>query len=205
MRKSSFTYNHWYFSVALAGFRGIAIALRVTAFVVAADAISGSGIRPAWTQQQTAPVKLPIVKQIALTEKQIQGMIAASKDIQKIFDYAAEDINKLKPETVALLDDVARKNGLSSYNEYDDVSNNVGLVLGGYDPVTRKYVGKDALIKLRIARVNADRKLSAEDRKEALQSLSDDRQLPLAPVENKNNIALVLKYIDKLSAALDGD
>jgi hypothetical protein len=71
--------------------------------------------------------------------------------------------------------------------------------------VTRKYVGKDALIKLRIARVNADRKLSAEDRKEALQSLSDDRQLPLAPVENKNNIALVLKYIDKLSAALDGD
>jgi hypothetical protein len=145
------------------------------------------------------------VKQIALTEKQIQGMIAASKDIQKIFDYAAEDINKLKPETVALLDDVARKNGLSSYNEYDDVSNNVGLVLGGYDPVTRKYVGKDALIKLRIARVNADRKLSAEDRKEALQSLSDDRQLPLAPVENKNNIALVLKYIDKLSAALDGD
>lgn len=204
MRKSASTRCYRYSSM-MTRIRAIIVAFGFVCFAVTTAAITGFGVSHAWAQQQTSPVKLPTVKQISLTEKQIQGVIAASKDIQKIFDYVAEDINKLKPETVALLDDVARKNGLSGYEEYDDVSNNIGLVLGGYDSVTRKYVGKDALIRLRIARVKADKKLSAEDRKEALQSLSDDRQLPLAPVENKNNIALVLKYIDKLSAEPGGD
>jgi hypothetical protein len=195
---------HWRYSIAVldAGVR----AMVLTCLVLAAISVSGMTSKPAHAQQQTVPLlaqSLPHVEQILLTEKHIQGMIAASKDMRVITDNAPEDIDKLTPKTVALLDAVARKNGLNSYEEYKSVGDNVGLVLGGYDEVTRKYVGKSALIKLRIARVQADKKMSAEDKQEALGDFDLDRQLPLPPVENKNNIALVLKYADRLSASAD--
>jgi hypothetical protein len=195
---------HWRYSIAVldAGVR----AMVLTCLVLAAISVSGMTSKPAHAQQQTVPLlaqSLPHVEQILLAEKHIQGMIAASKDMRVITDNAPEDIDKLTPKTVALLDAVARKNGLNSYEEYKSVGDNVGLVLGGYDEVTRKYVGKSALIKLRIARVQADKKMSAEDKQEALGDFDLDRQLPLPPVENKNNIALVLKYADRLSASAD--
>ena len=67
-------------------------------------------------QAQFASPNLPPVGQIALTEKQIKGLLAASKDIAAITDNAREDINKLSPETRAKLDVVARKNGLAGYD-----------------------------------------------------------------------------------------
>jgi hypothetical protein len=82
---------------------------------------------------------------------------------------------------------------------------NVGLVFGGFDTVTRKYVGKEALIKARIARVQADTQMSADRKKEALQGIKDGRQLPLPLVEHKNNIDLVVKYFDQLAATTRGD
>jgi hypothetical protein len=187
-----------------------AAVLRVAFCFIAAMAVASSGDALAQTQPQAASPqssarKLPPVKQMALTEKQIQGAIAASKDIHAITDSAPEDVDKLSAKTEALLDVVARKNGLASYDEYKSISENAGLVFGGYDPVTRKYVGKEALIKLRIARVRADKKMPAEDKKEALQDLNDDLQFPLPLVENMGNIALVVKYLDRLSAAMRGD
>jgi hypothetical protein len=143
------------------------------------------------------------VKQIALTEKQVKGVIAASKDIDFITDNAGEDIGDLKPETIAKLDVVARRNGRASYAEYLNVSDNIGLVIGGYDTVSRKYVGKEALTRLKAARIRADRKMSATDKKEALDELSG--QLPLEAVEHKGNIPLVVKYADQLSATSRGD
>src|ERR1700730_13162834 len=191
-------------------FFSAAVVLRVAFCFIAAMAVASSGDALAQTQPQAASPqssarKLPPVKQTALTEKQIQGVIAASKDIHAITDSAPEDIDKLSAKTVALLDVVARKNGLASYDEYKSISENVGLVFGGYDTATRKYVGKEALIKLRIARVRADKKMPAEDKKEALQDLNDDLQFPLPLVENRDDIALVVKYLDRLSATMRGD
>jgi hypothetical protein len=115
-----------------------------------------------------------------------------------------EDIDRLSPKTTARLDAVARRNGLASYDEYKTVSENVGLVFGGIDIVTRKYVGKDALIKARIARVQADKKMSADAKEEALQDIKDDLQFPLPKVEYKSNIDLVIKYADELEATMRG-
>jgi hypothetical protein len=162
------------------------------------------------TQQQAAPTQvappeLPAVKQIALTEKQIKGLLAASKDIDAITDNAPEDIDKLSPKTIAQLDAVAKRNGLSSYAEYINVNENIGLVLGGVDPVTRKYVGKEAWVKAKIARVRADKKMSEDSKKEALQELYDNLEIPLPPTQYKTNIALVVRYLDKLNAAMRGD
>jgi hypothetical protein len=73
------------------------------------------------------------VRQIALTEKQIKGMLAASKDMDVITDNAPEDIDKLSAETTEKLDAVARRNGLASYDEYKVIGENIGLVFGGFD------------------------------------------------------------------------
>jgi hypothetical protein len=173
------------------------------AWLLASMAIGSNSGALAQAQQQKAPTQvaspqLPPVKQIALTEKQIKGLLAASKDVDAITSSAAEDIDKLSPETTAKLDAVARSNGLASYDEYNSVSENIGLVLGGFDPLTRKYVGKGALVKKEMARVRADKKMSADNKKEALQNFKDQLQLPLAHVKNRRNIDLVATYYDQI-------
>src|SRR6202012_1855873 len=62
-----------------------------------------------------------VIEQIVLNDKLIKGMLAASKDVDQITDNAPENINELKPETVAKLDAVARRCGLASYAEYISV------------------------------------------------------------------------------------
>jgi hypothetical protein len=145
------------------------------------------------------------VRQLHLTEKQILSAIAAAPTIRESTDNASEDIDKLKPETVAKLDMVASKYGLSGYDEYKMIMENVGLVLAGTDPLTKKYVGREALIKLKISRVRAGKKMSAADRKEMLADLNDEFQFALPPVKYKENIDLVLKHSDALEKNMSGD
>lgn len=186
-----------------------AAALSIACLVASMAIVFAGGALAQATQQaapvQGAPQKLPPVKQMALTEKQIRGLLAASKDINSITDSAPEDINRLTPKTTAQLDVVARRNGLASYDEYNSVDANIGLVTGGFDPVTRKYLGKEALVKVQMAQIRADKKMSAADKEEALQSLKDDLQLPLPPVQYKGNIDLVAKYYDQIVATMRGD
>jgi hypothetical protein len=42
------------------------------------------------------------------------------------------------------LEAVVRKKGFASYDEYNNIVDNISLVLGGFDPATKKYVGFDA-------------------------------------------------------------
>jgi hypothetical protein len=78
-------------------------------------------------------------------------------------------------------------------------------VLGGFDPATKTYVGSDAVIKSQIAEIEADKKMSAQDKKQALAGLIMALKAPESPVENKGNIDLVAKYYDKLAALLGHD
>jgi hypothetical protein len=149
---------------------------------------------------QPAP---PPLKQMALTDKQIEGVLAAQKDMdaitQKLPPNAAPS-----PKVVAQLDAVAKKNGFASYDAYNDVVENITLVLSGFDPVSKKYVGFDAAMKAQIAQVQADKTMSAKDKKDALAELNQALKSPSPPVENKGNIDLVGKYYDKLADALGG-
>jgi uncharacterized lipoprotein NlpE involved in copper resistance len=188
------------------GGRGTAI---LRALFVVAFTLIGCNARAQINQvipAQTTPQKQFVpVKQTPLTEKQVQGYLAAIEDINKVTDNAKEDIDKLRPETVAKLDDVSRKHGLASYGDYKQIGDNIGLVSAGLDELTNKYVGREAVIKLRIARVKADKTLSAESRKERLDELNDQLQVALPSVQYKGNIALVTKYSDRLAATMRGD
>src|SRR6266436_9223819 len=153
---------------------------------------------------QAAPAPEAAVKQMALTEKQIEGVLAAAKDMDAITAKLPENA-KPDPKITAQIEDVAKKNGFASYDEYSNVVDNISLVLGGFDPATKKYVGSDVVLKAQIAEVQADKKMSAKDKKEALADLNEALKSPAPPIENKGNIDLVAKYYDKLAAALGDD
>lgn len=160
---------------------------------------------PAPAAQPAAPEPQP-VKQIALTDKQVDGVLAAQKDLDAITDELPQDAPaKPDPKITAQLDDVAKKNGFANYGEYNDVVENVMMVLGGFDPKTKAYVGPEAVIKQQIAAVQADKKIPAKDKKAALDELNGALKQPLPAVENKGNIDLVTKYYDKLTAAMQDE
>ena len=189
--------------------RPIAVAVSI-ACLAASLAIMSTGGALAQAKQspapaaQAAPPEQPALKQMALTEKQIEGVLAAAKDMDAITAKLSENA-KPDPKIIAQLEDLAKKNGFASYDGYSNVVDNISLVLGGFDPATKKYVGPDVVLKAQIAEVQADKKMSAKDKKEALADLNEALKSPAPAVENKGNIDLVAKYYDKLAAALGDD
>jgi hypothetical protein len=160
---------------------------------------------PAAKQQAAPPPQAPPpMKQMALTEKQIEGVLAASKEMDAITDKIPQNA-KPDPKVDAQLDAVAKKNGFASYAEYNDVTDNISMVMGGFDPATKQYVGPEAVLKAQIAAVQADKKMPAKDKKQALAEMNEALKTPAPAIENKGNIDLVAKYYDKLAAALQDD
>ena len=193
-------------------FRPAACALSAACLAFALSAISSSDVLAQAKQappKQSAPAQAapppaaeaPAVKQMALTEKQVEAVLAASKDVDAITDKIPDDA-KPDPKVDAQLDAVAKKNGFASYDEYNTVVDNISLVLGGFDPATKKFVGTEAVLKAQIAQVQADKKMPAKDKKEALADLNEALKSPPPAIENKGNIDIVAKYYDKLAEAL---
>src|SRR5712671_1752875 len=78
----------------------------------AGDALAQAKQAPQQTAPapQAAPAQQPAVKQIALTDKQIEGVLAAQKDMDAI---TAKLVDNAKPDSTmaAQFEGVARKNG----------------------------------------------------------------------------------------------
>ena len=190
--------------------RSTAAALSIACLAVSIVSMNADSAL-AQAKQQAAPAQAapppgqaPALKQMALTEKQITGALAAQKDMDAITDKLPQDA-KPDAKVTAQLEAVAKKNGFAGYDEYNDVVDNISLVLGGFDPATKKYVGSEAVIKGQIAQVQADKKMSAKDKKDALADLNEALKAPAPAIENKGNIDLVTKYYDKLAEALGGN
>ncbi|WP_028348222.1 hypothetical protein [Bradyrhizobium murdochi] len=193
-------------------FRLTAVALSTACLALALSAVSSGEVlaqakqapqkqAPAKTAPPPAQQEVPAIKQIALTDKQIEGVLAAQKDVDAITDKIPDNA-KPDPKIDAQLDAVAKKNGFASYEEYNTVIDNISLVLGGFDPATKKFVGAEAVLKAQIAQVQADKKMKAKDKKEVLADLNEALKSPPPAIENKGNIDLVAKYYDKLAEAL---
>ncbi|MGO9757133.1 MAG: efflux RND transporter periplasmic adaptor subunit [Roseiarcus sp.] len=145
-----------------------------------------------------APPKAP--KQIELSENRIANMLAAKPDIDPIVaklpeGYGAPDANSL-PQ----LDEAAKKHGLADYADYLSVKDNVALTMAGVDPQTRQYVGDKVALKQKIASVEGDQKLAANEKEETL-ALLNAALGSIVPLQFSANIPLVLKHYDKLSEA----
>jgi len=156
---------------------------------------------PALAQSQPAAEANQQVKQIALTDAQIEGYLAAEPEIEAIIAKAPPSAaENPDPKVMAQLDAAAKNHKFASYEEFDDVGANIALVTDGVDPQTKKYVGAEALLKKQIAEVEADAKMPAQNKKEALAEMNEALKM-VEPIKFPANIDLVLKYYDKLVAA----
>lgn len=73
-------------------------------------------------------------EQTPLTEKQIEAFIAAQKTISAIVDELPEDQQESpSAQRRATLDQAVRKFGFKDYAEYEDVADNIDIVMEGFD------------------------------------------------------------------------
>lgn len=113
------------------------------ACLLSAASLASSGTALAQAKQQPAPAQQAApaqaqaqesaLKQIALTDKQLDGVLAAQKDMDAITEKLPENTAP-DQKVIGQLDAVAKKNGFASYDDYNNVVDNISLVLGGFDP-----------------------------------------------------------------------
>src|SRR5215469_251680 len=143
------------------------------------------------------PTTAQEVKQIKLTEKQIQSFMAAYEDIAKVYDGAESDKPE-DPKVEVQAAAVAKKHGFASLAHYDDVLTKITMLMSGIDPQTKKFTEPPEQIKNEIAALKADKSVPEADKKEGLAQLETALK-NAKPIQFKENIALVLKYYDQLA------
>ncbi len=125
-------------------------------------------------QRATSPEET--LNQIALTDAQIESFIDAQKEMTPIIAKAPKG-EQADPKIMEQLEAVAKKYKFASYAEFDDVAENIGLIMSGIDPDTKKYVGPDAVIEKEISSIDSE-KLPPNDKKGQLDELQSELQSP---------------------------
>jgi hypothetical protein len=142
------------------------------------------------------------VKQIKLTDKHIEGFIAAQKDMAAITEkMQGTASDKPDPKVQAELESVSKKHGFADFNEYDDVAANISMVMAGIDPQTKAFTEPKIAIQKEIDEVKGDNSIPEKEKKQMLDELSEALKAA-QPVANPGNIDLVKKYYDKIDAVL---
>ena len=103
-------------------------------------------------------------------------------------------------EFVSELTSFANENGLGA-SHFTAIGAFRDVMLGYFDPDTKKYVGPDAVIKKEIASIDSE-KLAPNDKKGQLDELQSELKSPAEPVKFPANIDLVVKNYDKLNAVM---
>jgi hypothetical protein len=156
-----------------------------------------------WTLADGRAAAQAPLKQVDLTEKQVEGFIAA----QKPMTDAAEKMqggpsDQPDPKLQAALDAIAKKQGFKDLAEYDDVAATISMVMAGIDPETKQFTQADDAIREQIRDIETDKSLPADEKKQALDELNEALK-QAQPIRNPANIELVKKYYDKIEAVLE--
>lgn len=142
------------------------------------------------------------IKQIKLNEKQIEGFIAAQKDMAAVAEKMQSAVSdKPDPKVQAELESIAKKHSFASFEEYDDVAGNISMVMAGIDPQTKAFTEPQIAIKKEIDEVTADKSIPEKEKKQMLEELNEALKTA-QPIQNPGNVELVKKYWDKIDAVL---
>lgn len=186
----------------------VALSLGIFAALAAAmplDAASAQAKQQPAPAPQGAPPPPPEIKQIALTEKQVESIITAQKDLDVITDKLPEGAaDKPDAKLLAQFEDVVKKYGFASYAEYGQVVDNVSLVMSGIEPKSKEFTDPPVLIKQQIAAIEADKKIPAKDKQALLTEMKQAEKYAVS-VQFPDNVKLVAKHYEKLVAALQED
>jgi hypothetical protein len=139
------------------------------------------------------------MRQIKLTEKHVQGFMAVSEDMTKLYNGANPD--RPDPKLEAQAEALVKKNGFGSLAEYDSVSMNISMVMSGIDQQSKKFTEPPEQIKKDIAALKSDQSVPEMQKKEGLAQLEAALK-EAKPIQFKENIGMVLKYFDKLASIM---
>jgi hypothetical protein len=139
------------------------------------------------------------VKQIKLSEKQVESFIAAYKDMADAFDKMATE--KSESAAQSQLDAIARKHGFKDHGEYDEVVTNIHMVMFGIDPKTKEFTDPPTLAKKELDDAAADKTLPEKERKQLVDELTEQLKA-VQPIMHPGNVEIVKKYYDKLEPLL---
>jgi hypothetical protein len=137
--------------------------------------------------------------QIQLIEKNVEGFIAAQKDMSALEEkiQGAGFLNQDNAKYKGIREVVAKKYGFKDYAEYEAVASNISLIMTAIDPQTKEYTDPQVAIKKEIEDVRTDRIIPNREKKQLLAELNE--ALKSAPgVQFPANIELVKKYYDKI-------
>jgi hypothetical protein len=141
------------------------------------------------------------IKQMKLTDKQVQGFIASQKDLAAISGKLQAAGDKPDPALQAELETIAKKHGFSSFAELDDVAANISIVMAGLDPQTGDYTDPLEALKKELDEVKSDASIPDADKKQLVEELTDAiKSTP--PLENKENIEIVKKHREEIEKAM---
>jgi hypothetical protein len=148
---------------------------------------------------------------IKLTEKHVEGFIAAQKDMSAVVENMMQRAvfsNNANAKYEAELKAVTKKHGFKNFAEYEAVAANISMVMAAIDSQTKVFTDPQTAIKKEIKNVSADKNIPNSEQKKLLGSLNLALRAA-RPIQFPTNIELVQKYYDNIDvmtiAAYDGD
>jgi hypothetical protein len=117
-----------------------------------------------WPLRARAEQATPLtrVKQIRLTERQVQSFIVAHKEMAAA---AGSTLRQPNPKVRAESEIIAKKSGFKDFAEYDEVAANILMIVAGINPRTRRYTDPQIAMKQKITQIAADKSLVRQTRR----------------------------------------
>ncbi len=137
------------------------------------------------------------LKQIKLTEKQVRDFISAQKQLTPLASKLESATDTPDPALQKQVEQIAKSNGFSTLDEFDDVAANISLVLAGLDPQSGQFTEPPDQIKKDMDELKQDKQLSQKDKDQALAQMQEALK-SAAPLQFKENVAVVKKYQKEL-------
>lgn len=130
------------------------------------------------------------LNQMKLTDAHIKQFIAAHEDYVPLADQMREAGEDPTVALMAKLNGIAQEHGFKDFSEYEDVRENISIVLDGLDPETGVYTDPVEKMKRERDALLADETLPEEDRKLAVDDI--EQEIAVAePLQFKQNIEVV--------------
>jgi hypothetical protein len=181
----------------------VAFAILVTVAVVQASTVSIVSTAATAQPRRT-------LKQIKLTETQVQAAVASLKEMKPIRErlWAAtwrkgrEPTSDEHAKHDAQFELVARSHGFKDLDEHEEVVENMLLVHSSIDPQTKAFTDRRVAIEKDMADATADKTMPEQERKLVLEEFREELKSVQA-IQFPTNIELVKKYYDQLADALN--
>ena len=152
------------------------------------------------------PATAQEIKQLQLSDKQVEAFIAAQKDFAPLASKLLEGGEKPSDALVAELEGVAKKHGFATFSEYEDVGANISIVLEGLDRKSGSYIDPVEKMKKELEDIKGDTTIPEDDKKLAIDDLNQEIAAA-QPLKYKENVDVVKKHRDAIEKLIpeEGD